>query len=46
MVQTIKIEIPDDLYKKLLKIKGKGTWLEFLEDIVLFDEEINWKQEK
>jgi len=46
MVETINIEVPDDLYQKLLKIKGKSTWLELFQDIVDFDSEINWKKKK
>jgi predicted CopG family antitoxin len=34
MVKTIHLHIEEELYNKLIKMKGTKTWVEFLEKLV------------
>lgn len=33
-MKTIAIHLDDELYQKIIKLKGKRTWLQFLNAIV------------
>jgi hypothetical protein len=46
MMHTIQVKVPHKIYLRLVDIKGKGTWLELLEDVIQFDEEINGLRRK
>lgn len=35
-VRTIQIPVSESTYQKLVEVRGRRTWLEFLEDEVLY----------